>query len=320
VAASKAAGLAKSMVLGRAMKIGERYSNRPLIWPMLHRAFACLVLLVALTIIEKVLVGLFHHQPVAASLNELIGIRWWRSGTTGQPRRRMDSMSGPEVTQDRAAPSTPNTARPRRGALNARVRSLRTVLNSGHISVTMSETPQVLDGLHHHAHQTDLRIVEHYTDTAGTTDHVFGLCHLLGHRFAPRIKDLKDRKLYTVEKPGTWPLLAPLIGDTVETAAILGQWIKLIRLKASIETGAVGPSVILRKLAAAGADNVLSRPLRAPGRIERTLSPCNGYPIRRCANAAMPVSPRARPASCLRPSEASFRHINQSPCHRLQGR
>ena len=98
-----------------------------------------------------------------------------------------------------------------------------------------------------------------------------GLCHLLGYRFAPRIKDLKDRKLYTVEKPGTWPLLAPLIGDTVETAAILSQWTELMRLKASIETGAVVPSVILRKLAAAGAGNVLSRALRALGRIERTL-------------------------------------------------
>ena len=139
------------------------------------------------------------------------------------------------------------------------------------ISATMSEAPYVLDGLHHHAHQTDLRIVEHYTDTAGATDHVFGLCHLLGYRFAPRIKDLKDRKLYTVEKPGTWPLLAPLIGDTVETAAILGQWTELMRLKASIETGAVVPSVILRKLAAAGAGNALSRALRALGRIERTL-------------------------------------------------
>ncbi len=139
------------------------------------------------------------------------------------------------------------------------------------ISATMSEAPYVLDGLHHHAHQTDLRIVEHYTDTAGATDHVFGLCHLLGYRFAPRIKDLKDRKLYTVDKPTTWPLLAPLIGDTVETAAILGQWTELMRLKASIETGAVVPSVILRKLAAAGAGNVLSRALRALGRIERTL-------------------------------------------------
>jgi len=34
------------------------------------------------------------------------------------------------------------------------------------ISATMSEAPYVLDGLHHHAHQTDLRISEHYTDTA----------------------------------------------------------------------------------------------------------------------------------------------------------
>ncbi len=37
------------------------------------------------------------------------------------------------------------------------------------------------------------------------------------------------------------------------------------------KTGAVVPSIILRKLAAAGAGNVLSRALRALGRIERTL-------------------------------------------------
>jgi TnpA family transposase len=129
----------------------------------------------------------------------------------------------------------------------------------------------VLDGLLHHVHETDLRIAEHYTDTAGATDHVFGLCHLLGYRFAPRIKDLKDRKLYTVEKSATWPLLAPLIGDTVETTAIFGQWAELMRLKASIEAGTVVPSVILRKLAAAGAGNALARALRALGRIERTL-------------------------------------------------
>jgi TnpA family transposase len=139
------------------------------------------------------------------------------------------------------------------------------------ISATMSEAPYVLDGLHHQAHQTDLRIAEHYTDTAGATDHVFGLCHLLGFRFAPRIKDLKDRKLYTIDKPSTYPLLEPLIGDTVETAAITNQWAELLRLKACIQAGVVVPSVILRKLAAAGSSYSLSRALRALGRIERTL-------------------------------------------------
>ena len=46
----------------------------------------------------------------------------------------------------------------------------------------------VLDGLLYH--ESDLRIAEHYTDTAGFTDHVFALCHLLGFRFAPRMISL----------------------------------------------------------------------------------------------------------------------------------
>lgn len=35
----------------------------------------------------------------------------------------------------------------------------------------------------------------------GFTDHVFALCHLLGFRFAPRIRDLADKRLYV---PRTW--------------------------------------------------------------------------------------------------------------------
>jgi TnpA family transposase len=139
------------------------------------------------------------------------------------------------------------------------------------IAATVSEAPYVLDGLMHHVHQTDLRIGEHYTDTAGATDHVFGLCCLLGFQFAPRIRDLKDRKLYTIEKPGTYPLLEPLIAGAIDPAPIIGQWPELMRLKESIEAGAVLPSIILRKLAAAGPGNALSRALRALGRIERTL-------------------------------------------------
>jgi hypothetical protein len=61
------------------MKIGERYSTRPLIWPTLHKAFAFLVLLVVLTIIEEVVVGLFHHQTVAASLDELAGAKLYET-------------------------------------------------------------------------------------------------------------------------------------------------------------------------------------------------------------------------------------------------
>jgi len=45
------------------------------------------------------------------------------------------------------------------------------------------DSTYVLDGLWHH--ESDLRIEEHYTDSAGITDHIFDLVHLLGFRFAP---------------------------------------------------------------------------------------------------------------------------------------
>jgi hypothetical protein len=75
IAIVKALVLAKFMMLGDAMKLGERTTTRPLIWPTLYKAFAFLVLLIILTIIEEAIVGLFHHQSIAASLGELVGSR-----------------------------------------------------------------------------------------------------------------------------------------------------------------------------------------------------------------------------------------------------
>ena len=158
------------------------------------------------------------------------------------------------------------------------------------LTATTSEAPYVLDGLHHHAHRTDLKIEDHYTDTAGATDHVFGLSHLLGYRFAPRIKGLKDRKLYSIEKPSSYPVLEPLIGGVIDTAAIIHQATELRRLSASIKTGTVAPSVILRKFSAAGASNPLSHALQAVGRIERTLFTLNWLsdpPLRQRSHAGL---------------------------------
>ena len=62
------------------------------------------------------------------------------------------------------------------------------------IAANTSEAAHVLDGLLYH--DTGLAIEEHYTDTGGVSDHVFGLCHLFGFRFAPRMRDIKERRLY----------------------------------------------------------------------------------------------------------------------------
>ncbi len=70
----------------------------------------------------------------------------------------------------------------------------------------------MLDGLLYH--ESDLEIREHYTDTAGFTDHVFGLMHLLGFAFCPRIRDLHNKKLFIKGKMDQYPALQPLITTT----------------------------------------------------------------------------------------------------------
>jgi hypothetical protein len=72
----KAMVLAKFMLVGRAMGMGEHATDSPLIWPTLHKTFAFLALLIVLTLIEEAVVGLFHGRSIAASLGELAGPRF----------------------------------------------------------------------------------------------------------------------------------------------------------------------------------------------------------------------------------------------------
>ncbi len=80
IAIVKAMLLAKFILVGHAMKLGERKTRGPLIWPTLRNALAFLVLLVVLTVLEEVIVGLFHGQSIAVSLGELFGRRLEETG------------------------------------------------------------------------------------------------------------------------------------------------------------------------------------------------------------------------------------------------
>ena len=133
------------------------------------------------------------------------------------------------------------------------------------LSATASEAPYVLDGLLGRGGG------EHYTDTGGATDHVFALCHLLGYRFAPRLRDIHDRRLAIVGAKPRHKILEPLLGRAIRVDVVEENWDDIIRLTASIKAGAVAPSVMLKKLAAYKRQNRLDLALSEVGRIERTL-------------------------------------------------
>ena len=100
---------------------------------------------------------------------------------------------------------------------------------------------------------------------------MFGLCHLLGFRFAPRFRDLSDRRRYDVDRRADHGALDCLIGGAINLRKIEENWDETLRITASIRAGTVAPSVLMRRLAAYSRQNALARALREIGCLERPL-------------------------------------------------
>lgn len=158
------------------------------------------------------------------------------------------------------------------------------------IAATASEAPHVLDGLLQHQPQAGLRITEHYTDTGGATDQVFGLLTLLGYRFAPRLRGPKDRKLYAFRGQAVPDALGGMVGGIVNVDHLAAHWTEALRLAVSVGSGHASASGMLQRLSAYPRQNGLAVALREIGRIERTpftLDWIRDPALRRRANAGL---------------------------------
>jgi len=96
--------------------------------------------------------------------------------------------------------------------------------------------------------------------------------HLLGFRFAPRIRDLGETKLYIPKGDTAYDALKSMLSnDRLNIKAIRTHWDEILRLATSIKQGTVTASLMLRKLGSYPRQNGLAVALRELGRIERTL-------------------------------------------------
>lgn len=104
-----------------------------------------------------------------------------------------------------------------------------------------------MDGLLHH--ETDLRSAEHYSDGNGYMDTVFGLCHLLGFRFAPRMRDLNERRLYRMRRHlDEFPNVKELFTAPINNHAVCEGWDDLLRLMVPVKKGVAPAARVLHKL------------------------------------------------------------------------
>lgn len=137
------------------------------------------------------------------------------------------------------------------------------------IHTNSRDATHVLDGLLNH--ETELNIEEHYTDTAGYTDQVFALTHLLGFKFAPRIRGLSDIKLFTLSKANSHSNLGSLLRGKINEKIIKENYEEVLRLVHSVKEGTVSSSLIISKLGSYSRQNSLSTALREMGKIEKTI-------------------------------------------------
>lgn len=137
------------------------------------------------------------------------------------------------------------------------------------IPATVSEAPYILDGLL--MNEAGQKIREQYADTGGFTDHVFAVTALLGFRFIPRIRDLPSKRLHLFDPANAPKELKGLIGGKIREGTITANWPDILRSAATMATGVMPPSQLLRKFAAYPRQHELAIALREIGRVERTL-------------------------------------------------
>ncbi len=137
------------------------------------------------------------------------------------------------------------------------------------ISAADRESAYVIDGLmHNDVVKSDI----HSTDTHGYTEAVFGLTHLLGFSFAPRIKGVGKQTLY-IFKPKRqtredWSIQPD---KTINETVIRENWDELLRLVATIKLKENTASDVFRRLNSYSRQHALYQTLKAFGQIVKSL-------------------------------------------------
>ena len=142
------------------------------------------------------------------------------------------------------------------------------MINTQAISCAPRESLYVIDGFLDN--NTILAIKEHTTDTEGFTEHVFALCHLLGIRFMPRLKDLKSQQLYYIDKDTSYGVLDPLLTKTVSIDPVIEQFDQMVRIAASLKKKLSPAHEIIRRLSKGSPSDKLSKAFTQLGRILKT--------------------------------------------------
>ena len=138
------------------------------------------------------------------------------------------------------------------------------------ISSSEREAAYVIDGLmYNDVVQSDI----HSTDTHGYSEMIFGVTHLLGISYAPRIKNFKEQRLYSFKKASELKALnyEILPDGRIDTKIIRENWDNILRFITTIKLKETTASQLFRRLSSYSRQHPLYRALKEFGKIVKTI-------------------------------------------------
>ncbi len=137
------------------------------------------------------------------------------------------------------------------------------------INVSERESGYVLDGL---LHNGAIRSTIHSTDSHGFSSVVFGLTHLLGFGFAPRIKNFKKQQLYGFDSPKCYKDLDYKLTPKrkIREEIIKDSWDDILRFIVTIKERKTTATQLLKRLTSYSRNHKLYTALKELGNIMKT--------------------------------------------------
>ena len=151
-----------------------------------------------------------------------------------------------------------------------------TFIDEGHklfysivINVNERESGYVIDGLmHNDVVKSDI----HSTDTHGFSEVIFGITHLLGFSFAPRIKNFKEQQLYGTDTPKAYHTKGYklLPKRKINFKIIEENWDDILRFILTIKSRRTSASQLLKRLTSYSKRHKLYTAIKEFGKIIKT--------------------------------------------------
>ena len=137
------------------------------------------------------------------------------------------------------------------------------------ISVNERESGYVIDGL---LHNETVESTIFSTDSHGFSEVIFGLTHLLGVMFAPRIKHFKDQQLYGINLPKSYQNLDYTLVPKrkINFQLIEDNWDDILRFMVTVKERQTTVSLLLKRLTSRGKQHKLYSALQELGRLVKT--------------------------------------------------